>query len=192
MPGREAIPEDDAAGRPLEVCFFERMAGAPPGETLVCRVDRTGSGMAAHTNSPAEILVALGLHVPRGPGDTAAEWEATVEGYYRTKHRLVYTHAIVAGHGDHHVYHLTEPEDAEDAFVTAAPHQDSRTRMALARLLEREQGEDAQALWRSRANTLEVLTRRALGPAAVAAPKAGARGRAGGRGRARARGGRGH
>ena len=73
LAGREDLHEDDAKARPLEVCFFTRIADAPPGELHVSRVDQSTSGMVTHTYGPAQILVAAGLHAPSPPGQTPAE-----------------------------------------------------------------------------------------------------------------------
>ena len=186
MPGREAVPEDDAAGRPLEVCFFEPVPDPPPGDTIVRRVDRTSSGMRTLTYSPSQILVALGLHAPKGPDETPAEWEAAVEARYKTSPRLAYEHAVVPDRDEPHVYLLTHARDVEDEFLDTGGL-DARTRMALARLLEREQGEVAQALLRARANTLESLTRRAIGPAAADAVAAAGKAKAKARAKAKAK-----
>ena len=51
--------------------------------------------MATHTYSPAQILVAAGLHVPSPPEQTPAQWEVVVEHLYGTNARMVFTHGHV-------------------------------------------------------------------------------------------------
>ena len=137
LAGREAIPEDDAKARPLEVCFFTKSTDASPGELLVRRADSSTSSLVTHTYSPTEILVAAGLHVPSLPGQSPAEWEAIVEEHYRTTGRLVFEHEIVPDAPAPYMYPLSEPMDCEESYMAHAPL-DQLTRMALARALERD------------------------------------------------------
>ena len=146
MAGREDLHEDDAKARPLEVCFFTRIADAPPGEIHVSRVDKSTSGMVTHTYGPAQILVAAGLHAPSPPGQTPAEWEIQVEELYKGHSGVRFTHGHLPDVLDPHRYLLQDPEDCEEQYLEQTPMPDI-TKLALARALELQGHGSAKEMW---------------------------------------------
>ena len=197
LAGKEdRVYDGEAQGRKMALVFFEVLRG-----DLVRRVHRETSGLRQILMSIAEVLQTLTPDsVPADPARTAAQTEILFESQYERLDIMRYKCTIEPAAGEAHVFQLTDEVHAEAALVLEVPAE-QRTKMTLARLLQREgdlaDGEVLQAAW---AQSLATLRRRAdhllpappvpapapVPPAPVAAPPA--RGR--GRGRARGRGGR--
>lgn len=141
--------------------------------------------MATHTNSPAQILVAAGMHVPSPPEQTPAAWEVLVEELYGTNARMVFTHGHVPELMGPHVYNLLEPVYCEDQYMETTP-MNQLTRLALARALERQGNGNAKDTWKDKAKTLDKLLVGAFGPGAAGQGRT--RGKAKGKAKAKAKG----
>ena len=148
------------------MCFFTRIADAPPGELHVSKVDQSTSGMVTHTYGPAQILVAAGLHAPSPPGQTPAELEIQVENLYRDHSRVRFTHGHLPDVLDPHRYLLQDPEDCEQTYLEQTPMPEL-TKLALARALELRGDGSAHEIWKDRANTQNTLLVRVFGPGAA-------------------------
>ena len=210
LAGKEdRVYEGEALGRKMAIVFFEDAPG--PG-SLVRRVNRETTGMQQTLLSIAEVLQTLGVHIPPDPERSAAQTELFFEGKYENLEVLRFTCAVEAAALEPHTYSLGDEQHAETALASEVPG-DSRTKMMLARCLQRNEDlagdETLQTAW---GLSLAALRGRAAGflppalaappapalapalaPAGPAAPPAPAAGRGrGGRGRAaRGRGGRG-
>jgi hypothetical protein len=179
LAGKEDRPyEGEASGRKLVVSFFE-----DAGEGLVQRVDRTTLVLKQHLLSLAELLQTLGgFALPPDPDRTAANTELLLETLYQNLElrRFECTSEPAAGVL---MFSLDDDVDAEAALACELAV-DHRTKMVLARCLQRNEKlldeETLQTAWNS---TLVILQERTapLLPAAPAVPLAG-RGRGRGRG----------
>ena len=143
----ERAYEGEALGRRLSVVFFEKMPG--PG-SLAQRVNKDTLGMQQTLLSIAEILQTLGgVELPADPARTAAQTEILLEREYM---RLSISRWKCTAEPDAgvHVYSLQDEGDAE-AFLALEVPADQRTKMILARALQRNDelldGEDLQGAW---------------------------------------------
>ena len=182
--------EGEAMGRKLAIVFFEVAPGG-----LVRRVHRETLALQQQLLSLAELLQTIGgVALPPDPARTAADAELLLEAHYQTLDIWRYKCTLQTGGDEVHTYTLDEEVDAEAAHALALSA-DHRTKMVLARALQRHEGllanETLQEAWNL---TLPTLQGRAapLFPAAHPGPadgggRRGGRGR-GGRGRARGRG----
>ena len=98
----------------------------------------------------------------------------------------VFSHAHIPDVLDPHVYKLQDPADCEDLHFHNTPLQDT-TRMALARVLERQGGVAAKHIWKDRGNTLDSLIVRVFG--AGAAGEGSAKGNTKAKGKGKSKGG---
>ena len=193
--GREGRPHlGEAVGRKLVLSFFEHVD-----RDLVQRVDRTDLALKQQLLTLAELLQNLGVFVlPVDPDRTAGETECLLEMQYKHFPVLRYDKLVESAAGVH-MYTLDNEVLAEEAAL-APEEADQRTKMVLARCLERNGGLGADETLRNAWSlTLPELEARAApylpAPAvplalAVVPPgpgRGGARGRAG---RGRGRGGR--
>ena len=200
LAGQEArVREDEASGRPLVVVFFRRNARG-----FAEQVDETLTTLKMVDRSPAELLQILGVLLPADPDRTAQTTELLLEARYQDLEVNRFPCKVAPEEGTY-VYSLGDRKHAEVAFAEETETLQGRTKMVLARLLQREgkfaDGEFLKSVWELPAHTLQTRSEGLLpalpAPAAAAAPAKG-RGR-GGRGggggrdggaRGRGRGGR--
>ena len=191
LAGKEdRVYEGEAMGRKLAIVFFE---DAPGG--LVQRVNRESLGLTPQLLTIAEILQACGYHLPPDPERSAGTTELLLEAHYQNLEIERLPCTIDPEAPQVHMYSLGPGDNAEDVLACEVPP-DQRTKMVLARCLERNRAlradETLQLAW---AETLVALQGRAAPylpapPVAAAgvAPAAVPRGREGARGRGRGRG----
>ena len=172
--------EGEAMGRKMAIVFFREDAGG-----LVRRVHKETLALQQQLLSLAELLQTIGgVAVPPDPARTAADTELLLEASYETLEITRYRCTVQTAVDEVHTYVLDEGVDAEAAHALAVPS-DHRTKMVLARALQRHQGLVANESLRDAWNlTLPTLQGRAapLFPAGPPGPADG-RGRRGGRGR---------
>ena len=188
LAGKEDRAYDgEALGRKLAVVFFE----AGPGG-LFRRVNQETLGMHQELLTLAELLQTVGgIDVPLDPTRTGAQTEVLIESFFQDLEILRMVCSVEPAAPGVHIYSLGQDVNAEAAFALDTPP-DHRTKMLLARALQRQQElgpeENLQHVW---SQPLVDLRRRAahLFPAAPAppAPPAPAKGKGGGRGRGRGR-----
>ena len=179
----------EASGRPLVVVFFEHLRG-----NLVQRTDRADLALKHRLLSLAELLRNLRVWTPPAdPGRSAADTEALLERHYQDLEVVRFTKCVEPDEGVH-IYSLESEVLAEVALV-AELSPEHRTKMVLARCLERNDGllpgESLQGAWGLPQPQLRARAASNLAPPVVpgapGAPAPRARGR-GGRGRGRGRG----
>ena len=148
LPGQEdRTYEGEALGRKLAVVFFEKIPG--PGG-LAQRVNRETFGMQQNLLSIAEILQTLGGPglLPADPARTAAQTELLLEREYLRLEITRWKCTVEPAAAGVHVFSLQDEGNAEAAFAAEVPA-DQRTRMILARALQRNEelldDEDLQA-----------------------------------------------
>ena len=182
--------EGEAHGRKLAIVFFECLQ---PG--VVHRVNNEGLAMHPQLLTTAELVQTCGMALAANPERTAAQTELLLEAAYQTLDLRRFTGILEAEAPEVHTYSLIAEDSADAAYAAeVAPHQ--RTKMVLARCLERhevlEEDETLQSVW---AQPLPILQDRAahflaappVPPPFAAPPAAAARGRGRGRGPARGR-----
>ena len=172
--------EGEALGRKMAIVFFEQQD-----EGLVRRVNRETLGMQQQLLSIAELLQTIGgVPLPADPARTAAQTEVLLESNYEHLEILRYSCVLEPAAPDTHVYTLENEVHAEVALALELG-EDSRTKMVLARCLQRRgellDDETLQTAWSKSLLSLQGRT------AHVFPVDPAARGR--GRGRGAARGG---
>ena len=85
------------------------------------RIDTSFAGMTTMELTPAELALHLGFALPADAERSALETESLVEASWLTVPRFRYTHEHMAGAHDFHMFKLTEPMDAEGAYLNDAP-----------------------------------------------------------------------
>ena len=195
LAGREDRSEEghqEAPGRKLALCFFERAAELP-GHAR--RADRGSSAMTPTLLTLAEVLHTVGLGPPLDPEKTAAEQEILAEAQYDSLPLIRFEGEETEG-PERYLFLLGDGSNAEDAYLD--DNERLTTKMSLARCLQRHgalgAGESINSAWNQ---TLATLQGRAAAWLPVVAPPAArgvrggaTRGARGGR-RGAARGGRG-
>ena len=173
--------EGEAMGRKLAVVFFEHV----PDQDLVRRVDRTSLALKPVLLTIAELLQTCGFALPHEPERSSAATELLLEAQYQHLELSRFVCTIEPMADSVHMYSLSDEANAESAFAFEVPP-DSRTKMILARALQRQgafaAGETLPSVWSS---TLPALKARAapLFPAPPVPPAPVGRGRGRGRGR---------
>ena len=194
--------EGEALGRHLVVTFYKCDERGFAVRALV----KDDGNVEQDPLSLAELLQTLGYMLPPDPDRTAATAELLLEAVYQDLEVMRFK-PVVQPEAGLHVYALAEETLAEDAFMLEAPP-DQRTKMTLARLLQRQgayaAGETLPLVWAlSHANLLARAAPHLPAPPAPAAaaaappgappagPPGAPAGPAKGRGRGRGRGPRG-
>ena len=168
----------EALGRKMAVVFFERLPG--PGGMggtggLAQRVQRDTLSMQQSLLTIAELLQQLGGGpvLPEDTARTAAETELLLERRYMDLEITRFKCSVEPEAPDVHVYTLEDEDNAEVALVSETPAE-RRTKMMLARALDRNEelldGENLRKAWDT---TLANLIGRAghLWPAPAPAPR---------------------
>ena len=162
LPGREERPDGEALGRKLVLAFFERLEGP-----LVQPVDKTDLSLRTNLLTLAELLQTLGFALPPDPDRTSAETERLLEQRFQNL-EVERFHKKVEPDAGVFVYSLDGGTLAEEAFAEEA-RPDQRTKMVLARLLERHgalaPGESLQSAWSEAASALQLRAAVYLPPA---------------------------
>ena len=121
----------EATGRKLVVSFFETLHGA-----LVRRVRRSGDSLHPQLLTIAEILQACGLLLPPDPDRSSAAVELVLEARYQDLDIQRFTCQLDECALEVHTYRLSGEVLAE-AAMTAEQKEGQRTKMMLARTLQR-------------------------------------------------------
>ena len=151
--GRDALPEEEALGRPLSVAWFEEEEELADG-ILVRRVDRSSKALKTQLSSIAEILHAAGQPFPAlGANASARDMELAMEAMYRDVPRLRYEHSQEWSAADPWMFTLTGPLAAEEAYLLEVPLEE-HNKMGLARLVEQETGADLRDAFKLTKETL--------------------------------------
>ena len=181
----------EALGRKLAVAFFEKV-----GEDLVQRVDRASTALQQTLLSIAELIQTIGgIDVPVDPERTAAATEVLLEAQYQTLTLRRFVCTLEPAADTVHMYTLSDEMHAEEALAQELPPE-QRTKMVLARCLERSESLDEEetlhSAWQLPLAALQVRAAPALpAPAALAPGRGRRRGGRGGAPAPAARGGRG-
>ncbi len=179
LAGREQEWNDeDAVGRVLSVAFFEATDESDAFAPVVTRCNRESPSLEVVAVTLAEIIRAMGFHVPVAAGSTAREHEEAMMQGWLTHEPQIWNHERLVGHDDIWAHVLSDRQPAERRYLTDT-HPYELTKMGCARYLEIFHGEDREDLWRR-------LDKTALEVACGAPVGRGGRGR--GRGRAAAAG----
>ena len=183
--------EGEAVGRKLAIVFFECLQ-----PSVVHRVNNEGLAMHPQLLTIAELVQTCGMALAADPERTSAQTELLLEAAYQTLNLRRFTGILEAGADEVHTYSLTD-EDSADAAYAAELEPPQRTKMVLARCLERNgvlaDGETLQSAWAQPSVSLQerAAARFIAAPPApppfAAPPAAAARGRGRGRGPARGR-----
>ena len=188
LAGREDRCEEghqEAPGRKVTLCFFERAAELPG---HVRRADRGSSAMTPTLLTLAEVLHTVGLGPPLDTEKTAAEQEILAEAQYDSLPLIRFEGEETEG-PERYLFLLGDGSNAEDAYLGDSER--LATKMSLARCLQRHgalgAGESLNSAWNQ---TLATLQGRAAAWLPVVAPPA-ARGGRGGAARGAGRGARG-
>ena len=121
----------EATGRKLVVSFFETLHGA-----LVRRVHRSGDSLHPQLLTIAEILQACGLLLPPDPDRSSAAAELVLEARYQDLDIQRFKCQFDECAPEVHTYRLSGEVLAE-AAMTAEQKEGQRTKMMLARTLQR-------------------------------------------------------
>ena len=133
-------------GRKMAVFFFE----PAPGEHLVQRVNKSSSALDPQLLTIAEVAAVCGVALPSNPERSSGETEILLESHYEHMEILRFDCTSEPGAPEPHIYSTSNEVDAEDAFFQQVP-QEHRTKMALARFLQRkgclDPDETLQGVW---------------------------------------------
>ena len=145
-------------------------------------MNRQGLGMQQELMSIAEIIQSIGgIALTADPDRTAAQTEIILEEGYHDMEIMRFSCSIVPAADDAHVYHLHGEINAEGALTNGTPVE-QLTKMALARLLQRNQellaDETLQTAW----NKSWLTLRDSVGHLLPAVPAEHGRGKGRGKG----------